>query len=126
MPTRLSLFDRNVSVLSRKHVICTFHKQRFISLSNDIRALYRRHAKVLDGQARPPHPRAASTIPSVTAVNVQRELPAAFKELHASLKSLEQDAALYVNSSQLHLALRGLESEDAITRVAGGKSMTLS
>lgn len=63
--------------------------------------------------------RAASTIPSVTAVNAKREIPTAFQELHASLKALEQHAGVYVDTSQLKLALRGIESEDALTRVAG-------
>ena len=55
----------------------------------------------------------------MTAVNAQREIPAAFKELHSSLESLQQDAVIYVNSSQLQLALKGLGSEDPVTRIAG-------
>ena len=55
----------------------------------------------------------------MTAVNAQREIPAAFKELHSSLEFLQQDAVIYVNSSQLQLALKGLGSEDPVTRIAG-------
>ena len=67
---------------------------------------------------RPKH-RNASTIVSVTAVNAKREVAPAFQILHAALKQLEKDAALFVNTSQLQLALRGLEGENAVTRVAG-------
>lgn len=60
-----------------------------------------------------------STIASVTAVNAQRDIPLTFRPLHDSLSALEHEAAIYVNLSQLKLALRGLESENAVTRVAG-------
>lgn len=63
--------------------------------------------------------RRASTVASVTAINAQRDIPPAFQKLHASLSVLEHEAAVYVNLSQLKLALRGLESENAVTRVAG-------
>ena len=63
--------------------------------------------------------RTASTIAPVTAVNVRRDIPLRFRILHESLKALESDAAVYINSSQLRLALRGLESENAVTRIAG-------
>ena len=63
--------------------------------------------------------RAASTTASVTAVNVRRDIPPRFLKLHESLKALETEAAVYINSSQLSLALRGLESENAVTRIAG-------
>ena len=63
--------------------------------------------------------RAASTTASVTAVNVRRDIPPRFLELHQSLKALEAEAAVYINSSQLRLASRGLESENAVTRIAG-------
>ena len=63
--------------------------------------------------------RTASTTASVTAVNVRRDIPPKFRILHESLKVLESEAAVYINSSQLRLALRGLESENAVTRIAG-------
>ena len=63
--------------------------------------------------------RTASTTASVTAVNVRRDIPPRFQILHESLKALESEAAVYINSSQLRLALRGLESENAVTRIAG-------
>ena len=66
--------------------------------------------------------RAASTTASVTAVNVRRNIPPRFLKLHESLKALETEAAVYINSSQLRLALRGLESENAVTRIAGNFS----
>ena len=63
--------------------------------------------------------RTASTTASVTAVNAKRDIPPRFRILHQSLKALESEAAVYINSSQLRLALRGLESENAVTRIAG-------
>lgn len=66
-----------------------------------------------------PQIRPASTTASVTAVNARREIPTRFKNLHESLKALETEAAVYINLSQLGLALRGLESENAVTRIAG-------
>ena len=63
--------------------------------------------------------RNASTTASITAVNARRDIPPRFRNLHESLKHLETEAAVYINSSQLRLALRGLESENAVTRIAG-------
>ena len=63
--------------------------------------------------------RSASQIASVTAVNAQKSIPAEHKELHNALTALEGSAAVYTNLSQLQLALRGLESRDSVTRVAG-------
>lgn len=63
--------------------------------------------------------RTASTIPSVTAVNARPEVPPAYRNLYGALKALESDAGVYVNTSQLQLALKGVESENAVTRVAG-------
>ena len=64
-------------------------------------------------------PRTASTTASVTAVNAKKDIPYAFQALHASLKALETEAGVYVNTSQLQLALRGVESENPVTRIAG-------
>jgi hypothetical protein len=60
----------------------------------------------------------SSTV-STTAIDARKPIPAAFQELHASLSDLEEEASIYINPSQLQLALRGLESENAVTRVAG-------
>lgn len=68
---------------------------------------------------RPSTRRTASTITSVTAVNAPKAIPPAFRELHDALSVLQRDAAVYTNLSQLQLALRGLESENGITRIAG-------
>ncbi|MCJ1264789.1 hypothetical protein MMC22_004664 [Lobaria immixta] len=66
----------------------------------------------------PPQRRHASTTAPVTAINAHRELPSPFRELRDSLSSLQNKAAVYVNSSQTQLALRGLESANAVTRMA--------
>ncbi|KAI4173438.1 MAG: hypothetical protein LQ343_002971 [Gyalolechia ehrenbergii] len=69
-------------------------------------------------QAYPSTRRAASTITSVTAVNAKKDIPPAFQALHDALSGLQQEAAIYTNLSQLQLALRGLESENGVTRIA--------
>ncbi|KAL8965457.1 MAG: hypothetical protein Q9197_006503 [Variospora fuerteventurae] len=65
-----------------------------------------------------PTRRPLSTITSVTTVNAQKDIPHAFQELYHALSVLQREAAVYTNLSQLQLALRGLESENAVTRVA--------
>ncbi|KAI4228718.1 MAG: hypothetical protein L6R36_001408 [Xanthoria steineri] len=63
-------------------------------------------------------PRRASTIASVTAVNAKKDIPHAFHPLYEALAAVQREAAVYSNLSQIQLALRGLESENAITRIA--------
>ncbi|KAL9025083.1 MAG: hypothetical protein Q9196_006034 [Gyalolechia fulgens] len=70
-------------------------------------------------QPYPTTSRAASTVTSVTAVNAKKDVPPAFRALHDALSRLQQEAAVYTNLSQLQLALRGLESENGVTRIAG-------
>ncbi|KAL8856845.1 MAG: hypothetical protein Q9178_006562 [Gyalolechia marmorata] len=62
--------------------------------------------------------RKASTIASVTAVNAKKDIPNVFQGLYEALGTAQREAAVYVNLSQVKLALRGLESENGITRVA--------
>ncbi|KAL8847546.1 MAG: hypothetical protein Q9221_007405 [Calogaya cf. arnoldii] len=62
--------------------------------------------------------RKASTIASVTAVDAKKDIPHAFQPLYEALATVQREAAVYSNLSQLQLALRGLESENAITRIA--------
>ena len=66
--------------------------------------------------------RCITTTPAITAINAQRDIPEPNKPLHAALARLEQDAGLFVDISQLRLALKGLESKDAITRVASANT----
>ena len=116
MPLKLPLSGTTVSSLpipSRPFICpsCRYKQARLISNGRG-----NRNRKAC-GTAR--QSRTASTTASVTAVNVKRNIPPRFLELHESLKALETEAAVHVNSSQLSLALRGLESENAITRIAG-------
>ncbi|KAF9633124.1 hypothetical protein BFW01_g4018 [Lasiodiplodia theobromae] len=62
--------------------------------------------------------RHAATLASRTAINAPLDVPPRLKELHQALDALKSDAASYVNLSRLQLALRGLESEDPVVRVA--------
>lgn len=57
------------------------------------------------------------TTPSV--INAGRDVPPRFKELHEALDRVGNAAAGQVNLSRLQLALRGLESENPLMRVAG-------
>ena len=62
--------------------------------------------------------RPASTISSATAINASKPIPAQYRELHERLILLGSKAETYINVSQLQLVLRGLESDDAIIRIA--------
>jgi hypothetical protein len=63
--------------------------------------------------------RSASTHVAPTAINLRPNIPARNKELHDALSALSGAAETYVNISRLQLALRGLATQDAVTRVAG-------
>jgi hypothetical protein len=71
--------------------------------------------------ARPQHtitafsPRAFNSSSVITAKSV----PPQFKELHAALEGVKDAALEQVNLSRLQLALRSLESEAPLIRVAG-------
>ena len=110
------LFDKALYTLTRSRFICPVccHRRALSVKAHTLR--------VHQFSARRPQlskPRTASTTASVTAVHAKREIPPAFQELYASLKALEIEAGVYVNTSQLHLALRGVESENPLTRIAG-------
>ncbi|EEH42606.1 uncharacterized protein PADG_07426 [Paracoccidioides brasiliensis Pb18] len=66
--------------------------------------------------------RSASTFapPSTAphAINVTRNIPERFQELYSALRSVYDVAATHVNPSRLQLALRGLETEMPVIRVA--------
>ena len=118
MPPRppVGLFDRTLSIWTRSPFICPVCRHRK-ALSVKAHTL-----KVRQSPIRPRElckPRTASTTASVTAVNAKKEIPSAFQDLHTSLKALETEAGVYVNTSQLQLALRGIESENPVTRIAG-------
>lgn len=55
----------------------------------------------------------------VNVVNAKQKIPPPFELLYKELSTLQLEASLYVNPSQLQLALRALESENAVTRIAG-------
>lgn len=52
-------------------------------------------------------------------VNINKNVPARFRELYAALNELEDVAADHISLSRLQLAQRGLESEEHVVRVAG-------
>ncbi|KAL9576306.1 MAG: hypothetical protein Q9212_007215, partial [Teloschistes hypoglaucus] len=83
---------------------------------NALRRAHQRQAST--HRLQPSARRPLSTISSVTAVNVKKDLPPAFRGLYDALGVLQREAAVYANLSQIHLAQRGLESENGITRIA--------
>lgn len=60
----------------------------------------------------------ASTLASSTAVNATKEIPTKLRELYDRLTAVKDSAASYVSLSRLQLALRGLETENPVVRVA--------
>ncbi|PGH19688.1 hypothetical protein AJ80_03843 [Polytolypa hystricis UAMH7299] len=55
---------------------------------------------------------------SASAVNVNRDIPARYKELYEALRGVREDAGAHVEISRLQLAIRGLEGERPVVRVA--------
>ncbi|KAI9725067.1 MAG: hypothetical protein M1812_000343 [Candelaria pacifica] len=66
----------------------------------------------------PARPRNASTLASVTTVNAPKVIRSELRPLHEALNDVKARAANYVNLSRLRLALRGLEGENPVVRVA--------
>ena len=66
--------------------------------------------------------RHSSTTTSISAFNARKGIPVQLQQLHSSLNALQNDAILHVDLSQLKLALRGLESERLVTRIASRSS----
>ena len=121
MPPKLPLISKAVSSLSlpsQTFVCASCRYSRSCALSNGPSRL-RSQGKRKAHEGAILQTRAASTTASVTAVNVRRDIPPRFLKLHESLKALETEAAVYINTSQLGLALNGLESDNAVTRIAG-------
>lgn len=56
---------------------------------------------------------------ALASADVNKNVPARFRELYAALTELEAVAADHISLSRLQLAQRGLESEDHVVRVAG-------
>lgn len=61
----------------------------------------------------------ASTLASSTAINATKEIPTRVQELYDRLTTVKDNAASYVSLSRLQLALRGLETENPVVRIAG-------
>ncbi|RMY80930.1 hypothetical protein D0861_08467 [Hortaea werneckii] len=53
-----------------------------------------------------------------TAINVPSTVPPEYRELHQQLSALQESASGYVDLSRLQLALRSLESDTPVVRVA--------
>ncbi|KAL9100190.1 MAG: hypothetical protein Q9163_004411 [Psora crenata] len=122
MPTKSSLLDRAVSSLANVPYICrSCRSKQALAQQWPRNPSYR-----TVGTRGPTSPRGAfyrtsrraSTISAATVVNAKPDIPPASRRLHEALTVLEHEAGIYTNISQLRLALRGLESENPVTRVA--------
>ena len=130
MSFRHAVFDNALGILIKKPYICPscltnrkLSAQR--ALHSNLSPRSRPRARRLRHEIRTQLPRSApstakavSTTASVTAINAKKEIPYNAENLYRSLSALEHEAGSHVNLSQLRLALRGLESQDAVTRVA--------
>jgi len=65
------------------------------------------------------------TFTTSSAINAGKNVPPRFKELYAALNRVGDVATDRVNLSRLQLALRGLESEEPLVRVAGESTFHL-
>ncbi|KJX93851.1 hypothetical protein TI39_contig4246g00007 [Zymoseptoria brevis] len=63
-------------------------------------------------------PNGNNALASRSAINAPSTVPTELRDLHQQLSLLEEKASSYVDLSQLKLALRSLESEDPIVRIA--------
>lgn len=118
MPPKISLLSNSIfpripstyiCLQCRFHTSTSFRRRNFNALLNSF------------SWPQVKHQRAASTA-STTAIDARREIPPLFQDLHASLSALKDEVFINTDSSQLQLAqlaLRGLESENVLTRVAG-------
>ena len=114
MPPKFALLANSISTRLPSAFVCLqcrFHSGVYFARTN-INASTNLHSRRYVGRQR-----AASTA-STTAIDARREIPPQFQQLHASLSALKEEASIYTNSHQVQLALRGLESEDALIRVA--------
>ncbi|KAI9803904.1 MAG: hypothetical protein M1825_001784 [Sarcosagium campestre] len=62
--------------------------------------------------------RKASSVVSKTAVNATKDIPPRNRTLYDAITALKQEAANYVDLSRLQLALRSLESDNPVVRIA--------
>ena len=82
------------------------------------------HSKYAKSLPRP-EARHASYYASSTAINASKEVPEQYRSLYAGLDGLKRDAANYVDPSRLQLALRSLESQTPVIRIAGACHLKL-
>jgi hypothetical protein len=92
------------------------HTSRSIDKPDTSRRVTRAHNTIESA------PRTFTTSSIITAKSV----PPRFKELHAALEGVKDAALEQVNLSRLQFALRGLESETPLIRVAGEFLVMLS
>ena len=115
MSLKYALLAKSVSARSTSAFVCLrcrFQKSASVSLRNTNPSSYSY------GSHHGVQRRLVSTA-SATAINAKKPIPPPFQELHATLSALNDEASIYANESQLQLALRGLELENPVTRLAG-------
>ena len=124
MPSRLSTLRRLLSASSRRPIGLKYCPACSIwRISSPQAAQHNAAQSTLSPSVS--RSRRSSTVASTTAINATRDLPPNLRELHEALSELRSKAANYVDLSRLQLALRGLETRDAVIRVAGTIVMTI-
>lgn len=61
----------------------------------------------------------STRIAPTTSINPQKNIPPEYKDLYERLDVFGRTASVYVNISQLRLALKNLETKHGVTRIAG-------
>ncbi|KAI6880641.1 hypothetical protein KC360_g9078 [Hortaea werneckii] len=137
MPSRLALRSAAIRAAFREPYVCpsccllsnnaptlAYNEKNTSGQVNNVRGLQ------TNGQprARQERPRVRKTDRAVskrhasltfaTAINVPSTVPPEYRELHQQLSALQESASGYVDLSRLQLALRSLESDTPVVRVA--------
>ncbi|KAL8709747.1 MAG: hypothetical protein Q9220_005533 [cf. Caloplaca sp. 1 TL-2023] len=111
MPPSVKLSSKAFSTQLRRRYVCPscLYNGSFV---NGVKLKKPRYRLPTSGR------RAASIVTPVTAVNAKKEINPAFQDVYHAVNVFKKDAAVYSNLAQIQLALLGLESENAVTRIA--------
>ena len=115
MPPRLQALQKTLSLEVFQGPSLVHHRYETTTLTR-IRSW---RAQWLPDCQPAPRVRHASTVTPATVVNAAKVVPSQVRGVYEALEVLQKDAGVYTSLSQLQLALRGLESENPVTRIAG-------
>lgn len=131
MPPRTALATRALRSLSQEPYVCPScllkEGRRSTSRAQPARSFFAQRRPRIVAKPQSTERAKASTsqryassnaLASRTAVNAPSTVPFELRELHQTLQLLQDKASNYVDLSRLQLALRSLESDDPIVRIA--------